>query len=168
MIRPVRSEDAEQIATIYNHYINSTFITFEETPVTAADMLQRIQKVTTAGYPWLVAEDSGRAIGWAYVSPWRDRSAYRFTVESSVYIDPHYTGKGWGMRLYAALFAVLNHTSCHVVIGGIALPNDASVALHEKFRMEKIAHFRAVGFKFNQWIDVGYWQLTLSASDKQT
>ncbi|MFA6312228.1 MAG: arsinothricin resistance N-acetyltransferase ArsN1 family B [Sterolibacterium sp.] len=161
MIRPAIATDADSIARIYNHYILNTIITFEEQAVSAQEMAERIAEVTSASLPWLVAEDDGRIVGYAYASKWKGRCAYRFSVESTVYLDPDCVGKGYGTRLYESLFASLRECGMHVVIGGIALPNPASIALHEKLGMKKVAHFGEVGFKFDKWIDVGYWQATL-------
>lgn len=161
MIREATDVDAAALADIYNHYILNTDVTFEETVLTADEFAQRIGKVQSSGYSWLVAEDSGRVIGYAYATKWHERAAYRHTVEVSVYLAPEFPGRGWGTRLYAALFAGLRRMPVHVAIGGIALPNAASVAIHEKFGMEKVAHFHQVGWKFGQWIDVGYWQVQL-------
>lgn len=161
MIRPAEPRDAEAIAAIYNHYIVNTVITFEEKPVTAQDMAERIKEIGSAHLPWLVVEEDGAIVGYAYASKWKGRSAYRYSVECSVYLSPSSVSKGWGTKLYDALFAVLREQSIHVVIGGIALPNPASVALHEKLGMKKVAHFSDVGCKFERWLDVGYWQMTL-------
>jgi len=92
---------------------------------------------------------------------WKDRSAYRYSVESTVYVDPAALGVGYGSQLYESLLANLRQQKFHVVMGGIALPNQASIRFHEKFGFQKIAHFKEVGYKFGQWIDVGYWQLIL-------
>lgn len=162
MIREATEGDAAALADIYNHYILNTDVTFEETALTTDEFAQRIEKVQSSGYSWLMAEDSGRAIGYAYATKWHERAAYRHTVEVSVYLAPDCAGQGWGTRLYEALFAGLRQTPVHIAIGGIALPNAASVAIHEKFGMEKVAHFHQVGWKFGQWIDVGYWQVQLS------
>ncbi len=97
----------------------------------------------------------------AYAVLWKARSAYRFSVEITVYVAPGMAGRGIGSMLYSHLFAALQPLGVHAVIGGIALPNEASIALHEKFGMEKVAHFQQVGFKFNRWIDVGYWERIL-------
>lgn len=161
MIRPALVSDADAIARIYNHYIRNTAITFEEMPVSAQEMVARIAELDAASLPWLVMEQDEQVIGYAYASKWKGRCAYRFSVESTVYLDPAHTGGGLGTSLYAALFAALRDRGMHVVIGGIALPNAASVALHEKLGLQKVAHFKEVGFKFEQWIDVGYWQLKL-------
>jgi L-amino acid N-acyltransferase YncA len=161
LIRPVTIEDCEAIARIYNHYILNTAVTFEEEAVSGRDMAERINEISSALLPWLVAERAREVVGYAYASKWKGRCAYRFSVEITVYLDPTATGRGLGTKLYEALFAVLRSNSIHVVIGGIALPNPASVALHERFGLQKVAHFKEVGFKFNRWIDVGYWQASL-------
>jgi phosphinothricin acetyltransferase len=161
-IRVAHADDAKAIAAIYNPYILNTTISFEEEPVTDAAMAQRIADVQAGGLPWLVAVQDGRVLGYAYATKWRVRHAYRFSVESSVYLAPQAARQGLGTALYTALLAQLAEHGVHLVIGGIALPNDASVALHEKMGYEKVAHFREVGFKFGRWLDVGYWQRTLA------
>jgi L-amino acid N-acyltransferase YncA len=160
-IRQVEQRDAEAIAKIYNHYVLNTVITFEEIAVRVEEMATRIQQIRSANYPWLVAEENGVVVGYAYASTWKARAAYRHTLESTVYVDAKLVGKGIGRKLYDALFAILREKSIHIVIGVIALPNEASIILHEKFGMHKAAHFSEVGFKFNRWLDVGYWQVTL-------
>jgi len=161
VIRPAEAQDAAAICEIYNHYIEHTFITFEEELLTASDIVERLQGVTAIGLPWLLAEDQGTVVGYAYGSKFKDRSAYRYTAEITIYLAPACTGHGAGTSLYKALFQALRETSVHVAIGGIALPNAASVALHEKMGMKKVAHFEEVGCKFGKWLDVGYWQVTL-------
>jgi phosphinothricin acetyltransferase len=161
-IRAATPADAERICTIYNHYIATTTISFEEEPVSAADIAQRIADVGAANLPWLVMLDGDQLIGYAYATKWRVRAAYRFAVESSVYFDPEYAGQGRGRELYETLLAELRQRDLHLVIGGIAQPNEASVRLHERLGFQKVAHFSEVGLKFGQWIDVGYWQLKLN------
>ena len=159
MVRDVQQQDAQAICDIYNHYITHTVITFEESTVNAQDIATRISSVEQSGLPWLVVEDSeGDILGYAYASPWRERFSYRFSVEITVYLSHTHTGKGLGAQLYQALFLKLKATKVHSVIGGITLPNAASVAVHERFGLEKVAHFKEVGYKFEQWLDVGYWQ----------
>ena len=162
VIREVELSDAQQIAKIYNYYIEKTVITFEEQLVSANDIQSRIEKIKQAGHIWLVAEIDTQVVGYAYSAPWRDRSAYRFASEVSVYLSSDSQGKGIGSLLYQSLFEQLKLTQINILIGGITLPNEASVAIHEKFGMEKVAHFREVGYKFEQWLDVGYWQVKLS------
>lgn len=159
MIRSVLDKDVNTIAEIYNHYISNTIITFETEIVTPENITERISNIQSGDLPWLIAEnDMGNVIGYAYASKWNERFAYRFSVEITVYLSPNYSGKGIGTKLYKALFSELKLRSIHSVIGGITLPNQSSVGLHEKFGLEKVAHFKEVGFKFNQWLDVGYWQ----------
>lgn len=160
-IRAVAPADAAGIAAIYNHYVTQTIITFEEELVSAAEIARRIEDVRSASLPWLVAEQAGRVVGYAYATKWKARYGYRFSAEVTVYLAPADARRGIGSNLYAELFPILRERGIHSVIGGIALPNDASVALHEKFGMRKVAHFKEVGFKFDRWVDVGYWQCTL-------
>ncbi len=162
MIRRITRRDAEAVSLIYSHYIEHSVATFEETPVQADDFYMRCETVEASGLPWLVAEDRGSIVGYAYATKWSERSAYRHTVETSVYIAPDELSKGWGKRLYQAVFAELRTLPIRTVIAGITLPNAASVALHEYFGMKKVAHFSQVGFKFDQWLDVGYWQCKLA------
>ena len=159
-IRDAVAADAPAIATIYNHYVTETVVTFEEERVTAPEMARRLADVCAASLPWLVAEQGGEIAGYAYATRWKTRSGYRFSVEITVYLAPAATRRGVGSRLYAELFSRLQQRGIHAVIGGIALPNDASIALHEKFGLRKVAHFEEVGFKLGRWIDVGYWQRT--------
>jgi len=162
-LRPALPADAAAIAAIYNHYILTTTISFEETPVDADDIAQRMASVQSAKLPYLVAEEDGIVTGYAYATPWRVRRAYRSSVETSVYVQDGLHGHGTGTALYRALLAQLAQDGYHLAIGGIAQPNRASVALHEKLGFEKVAHFKEVGRKFGKWIDVAYWQLTLQA-----
>ena len=104
---------------------------------------------------------AGEVVGYAYATKWNRRSAYRFSAEVTVYLDHGRRGRGIGSKLYQQLLPTLQLSGIHVAIGGIALPNNASVALHEKLGFQKVAQFREVGFKFNKWIDVGYWEKVL-------
>ena len=161
MLRPATTADAAALAAIYNHYVLNTIITFEEEPVTVAGMTGRIKEVAAAGLPWLVWTEKGKVLGYAYAGKWKSRCAYRYSVESTVYLDKDATGRGLGAKLYTALITKLKKGKIHGIIGGVALPNEASVALHEKLGFKKIGHFEEVGWKFGKWIDVGYWELIL-------
>lgn len=159
-IRHYTPSDAAAICDIYNHYIEHTVITFEEIPLTLAQMQERIAAYTQL-YPWLVCEDEGKVLGYAYASKWKERIAYKHTAEITVYLKHDTTQKGYGSALYSELIAQLKTRGCHVLLGCIAIPNEASVRLHERMGFEKVAHFAEVGRKFDRWLDVGYWQKTL-------
>jgi phosphinothricin acetyltransferase len=159
-LRDATAADADAITAIYNHYVATTTISMENDPVSSGDMASRIAGIRDAGLPWLVLVEDGRLCGYAYASQWRARPGYRHAVESSVYIDPALRGRGHGLALYRALLARLDGRF-HTVIGGIALPNAASIALHERLGFRQVACFHEVGHKFGGWVDVGYWQLTL-------
>ena len=161
-IRPATSQDAARICAIYNRYVLDTTISFEEAPVPEQDMAGRIADVANCGLPWLVLEIDGVVAGYAYATKWRARPAYRHAVESSVYLDPAFAGRGHGRRIYARLLNELRARALHTVIGGIAQPNKQSVALHEGLGFRKVAHFAEVGLKFGRRLDVGYWQLILA------
>ncbi len=160
MIRNVTLKDAHQIAAIYNYYILNSIITFEETSIDAVEMSHRITSVITE-FPWLVYEIDGQIIGYAYASKWKGRCAYKYSVESTVYLKNGAQAKGVGTQLYTELIKRLKHLKIHSVIGGIALPNQASIRLHEKLGFKKAAHFKEVGYKFEKWIDVTYWELLI-------
>lgn len=162
MIRDALASDAAALATIYNHYIERTSVTFETEPLDAATMAARIAEIRDAALPWLViTDDAGEVVGYAHASKWKGRCAYRYSVETTVYLAPGLGGRGLGRALYTALLAALRERGLHVAIAGIALPNAASVALHETLGFEPAGRFREVGWKFEQWLDVGYWQRRL-------
>lgn len=161
-IRPATQADAKAIADIYNPYIRDTVITFEYDPVTPEEIAGRIAKIQQA-FDWLVMEDdTGRIVGYAYYGKFRERKAYDGTVETSVYFDASATGKGYGKVLYRALIEAIRARGYREVIGCLALPNEASVALHEKLGFAKVGHFPGTGFKFGRYVDVGFWQLSLA------
>lgn len=160
-LRDATLDDAAAIAAIYNHFVLTTTISFEEERATDADMGQRIAAVRDADLPWLVAIVDDNVAAYAYATRWRVRPAYRYSVETSVYVAPALARQSLGHALYQVLLERLRRQGIHLAVGGIALPNDASIALHEKMGFEKVAHFSEVGFKFDRWIDVGYWQLRL-------
>jgi phosphinothricin acetyltransferase len=161
VVRDATAADAEQIARIYNYYVENTVITFEETPVVSGEISQRMAVVQSAGLPWLVAELDGQLAGYSHASPWKSRSAYRHSVEATIYLRQGMQGRGLGRTLYSALIPRLRARGVHAVIGGAALPNPASVALHEALGFESVGTFREVGFKHGRWVDVAYWQKVL-------
>ena len=156
MIREALYSDAATIAEIYNYYILNTVITFEFDPITSQEIESRMEKYKEVG-PYLVYEETGEVIGYAYVSKFRERKAYEHSVESTIYLKHGLGGKGVGFKLYSELLSQVS-AKYHATIGGIALPNDASVRLHEKCGFKKVGHFSEVGKKFGKWIDVGFWQ----------
>ena len=160
MIRPVTLFDAQALAEIYNPYIRDTTITFEEDLVTGEEMAGRIAKVTEA-HPWLVWAEGGQILGYAYGTVWRARAAYRHSTETAIYLSMAHRGLGVGTKLYQALLDELRRREFHLALGGLALPNEASVRLHERLGFQKVAHMREAGRKFDRWIDVGFWELLL-------
>ena len=157
-IRPIKFSDAEQITEIYNFYVLNTHHTFETEPVSFEEMRNRIGAIVK-DYPYFVAEENDQILAFAYAAQYKSRCAYRSSIEVSVYVKNGTKGKGIGTKVYEKLFTELEQSDVHAIIAGIALPNEASIRLHEKFGFEKVAHFREVGFKFYKWIDVGYWEL---------
>lgn len=161
LIRSAEKVDAGSITDIYNYYVSNSIITFVEDPIPVDDIIEDIDSTNSNQLPYLVAEIDKQVLGYAYASKWKGRCAYRHSVEVTVYLDQSAMGQGIGSTLYKALFTELREKSIHVALAGIALPNPESIALHEKFGMEKVAHFKEVGFKFGEWVDVAYWQITL-------
>lgn len=157
-LRPARDRDADAISRIYNHYVRDTIVTFETDEVTPDEIAERMAETARLGLPWLAVDVDGALAGYAYASRWKGRCAYRYSVESTIYLDPHFTGRGLGRPLYAALLDAIRDTGMHAVIGGISMPNEASVRLHESLGFRGIGRFEEVGYKFGRWIDVGYWQ----------
>jgi phosphinothricin acetyltransferase len=160
MIRFATPDDADQIAAIYNYYVDNTHITFEEQAVPDAEMRERIT-LGLSDYPWLVADDEGMLLGYAFGSQWMRRSGYRNSVETAVYVAKDRMREGLGPKLYSALIEKLKGAGFHCASAGIALPNPASVAFHEKLGFRKVGELQEVGRKFGQWINVGYWELML-------
>lgn len=161
MIRNVQLSDAKRIAEIYNPYIKDTVITFEEEPVTEQEIAERIKYIISKSFPYIVYEENGDVVGYAYLSNWRSRSAYDITLETSVYIDEKAQAKGLGSILYAELINKAREINIHSLIGVISLPNPISQKLHKKFDFELVGNFKESGLKFNKFIDVEFWQLIL-------
>ena len=160
MIREVKLSDAKAIVDIYNYYILNTNITFEEKQLTVDDMEERIIE-KTAKHPWIVYERDGQVIGYAYLSGWHSRSAYRYSNEASIYLNSNEKGHGIGKELFGQLSEVSKCYGVHTIVSGITIPNTESISLHEKFGFKKIAEFEEIGFKNNKWLNVGYWQKLL-------
>ncbi|MGE0067423.1 MAG: arsinothricin resistance N-acetyltransferase ArsN1 family B [Solirubrobacterales bacterium] len=162
----IRSADPDRdgpaCAAIYAPYVESSPISFEERPPDADAMAARIA-TTGKTHPWLVAERGGEVVGYAYACPHRQRTAYRWSVDVSVYVAPGAVGQGVGRDLYAELCERLRRQGFRMAFAGITLPNPASVALHESVGFVQVGTMREVGFKAGAWRDVGWWQLELSA-----
>ena len=154
MIRPATPEDSDQIASIYNHYIANTTVTFEEAPLTSA----QIETCLATG-TWLVSKQAGQVLGYAYASQWAERIGYRHSVETTIYLDHEHLGKGLGFELYSMLMERLRTQQLHSAVGIIGLPNPGSVALHAKLGFQKVGELKEIGSKFGEWVNVGYWQL---------
>ena len=150
--------DAPAIADICNWYIENTVITFEVDPVSDAEMAQRIESAL-AKDEWLVHARGGEILGDAYASRFRERAAYRFPTEWTIYLRDSLQGQGLGKPLYRASIERTFALGYTTLIGAIALPNEASVHLHESLGFEKVGHLRRVGWKHERWIDVGSWQI---------
>ncbi|MDR1225359.1 MAG: GNAT family N-acetyltransferase [Prevotellaceae bacterium] len=157
MIREVKFSDSEAIAEIYNYYIEKSPATFEEVPVAASDMEKRIQELKK-DFPYLVCEENEEIVGYAYAHHYHPRSAYRFTLEDSIYIRNGFQGRGTGKALLGELLGKLKNNDVHAIVAAITIPNAKSIALHESFGFKKIGIFKEVGRKFNRWQDVGHWE----------
>lgn len=160
MIRSATADDAAAIAAIYNHYVLHTHITFEEEPVAPEQVRVRMAQIQST-HPWLVHEQGGSIDGYAYAHKWHTRRSYSRSVETTVYLDKAKHGRGIGSELYEELIRALKSAGMHVAVGAISLPNEGSVALHEKLGFAQVGHFREMGWKLERWVDVGYWQLML-------
>jgi phosphinothricin acetyltransferase len=158
-IRLATPADAAAIAAIYSPYVEHTRISFEETAPDPAEMAKRMANPL---YPWLVAEESGRILAFANSSAFRARRAYRWTVEVGIYVDPEVKRRGIGRALFGALLELLRSQGFVSAIGAIALPNEASVGIHEALRFVHTGTYAHVGYKLGEWADVGLWQKDLA------
>jgi L-amino acid N-acyltransferase YncA len=160
-IRLAAESDAAAMLAIYAPVVRETAISFELTPPDEIEFRSRIAAVMRLA-PWLVLEDGHALCGYAYASVFRPRPAYRFTMETTVYVDAAHRGRGVGRALYSALLDGLRLQGFRRVVGGITLPNPASVALHESAGFRHVGVFAKCGFKFGSWHDVGFWDLELA------
>jgi L-amino acid N-acyltransferase YncA len=156
--------DAEECAALYTPFVLDSAVSFEYVPPTAEEFASRIAQLS-ATHAFLVAEEHNEVLGFAYASPHRERAAYRWAAEVSVYVDAGQHRRGIGRALYAALFELLARQGFRTLLAGIALPNDASVALHEQLGFELIGVYRRIGWKAGAWRDVGWWQLQLGPAN---
>lgn len=162
LIRLAAADDAAAIAAIYRPYVENSRISFEESAPDAAEMARRIAGDGRGVHPWLVAEDDGSLLGFANGTPFRARAAYRWAVETGIYLSGEAHGRGIGTALLTELVALLERQGFVTAIAGIALPNPASVALHEKLGFVLTGTYRQTGFKLGEWLDVGHWQRDLA------
>ena len=162
-IRDAAPADLPWIREIYNHYVLNSTVTFDEKPMTLAVLRKKYQHVVDLGYPFLVAQNpAGQILGYAYVTPWREKAAYRFTVESSIYLGPASTGKGLGKVLLADLIARSKAAGAKEMIAVVADKGaDASIELHRKYGFKEIGHMGKVGFKFGRWLGTVLMQKSL-------
>ena len=162
VIRPSRETDVVEITTIYGYHVLHGLASFEEVPPELDEIASRRREILAHGLPYLVAERSGRVLGYCYAGPYRTRSAYRFTVEDSIYIDQTEAGRGLGRALLAALLdrcTELGYRQMVAVIGGSdTLP---SLRLHAALGFTRAGVLRAVGFKFGRWVDIVLMQRAL-------
>ena len=161
-IRLATTADADAIAGIYGPYCTDSRISFEEAAPGAEEMARRMEGERPGFHPWFVAEEGGAALGYAASSPFRTRPAYRWSVETGIYLAPAAQGRGIGRALLATMLGTLERQGYVSAIGAIALPNAASVALHEKLGFERVGAYRGTGFKQGEWLDVSLWQKDLA------
>ncbi|MBI4564734.1 MAG: N-acetyltransferase [Planctomycetes bacterium] len=160
LLRVAAEQDAAQIQSIYAPVVRDTAISFEIVPPSAEEMAGRMAKISQK-YPWLVCEDQGEILGYAYAGPHRERVAYQWSAEVSAYIREGMRRRGIGRTLYAALFRILVLQGYVNAYAGITLPNPASVGLHEAFGFRPVGVYRGIGYKFGAWHDVGWWHFPL-------
>ncbi len=157
------ARDAVTCAAIYAPHVEAGATSFEEIAPTADEIAARMVR-TSATHPWLVAERGDEVLGYAYACQHRERPAYRWVADVSVYVASGQQGRGIGHDLYEALLARLRHQGFRMACAGITLPNEASVVLHERFGFIPVGVFRKIGWKAEAWRDVGWWQLDLGSA----
>lgn len=159
-IRKVTCKDAEAIAAIYNEYIAGSTATFETTPVCIEEMRSRILHIS-AHFPYYVYEADNEVAGYCYAHPWQERAAYRYTLETTVYLSPRHQGKGIGRLLMQKLVDDCRAQGYHALIACITEENEASCALHKKLGFKQVSRYEQVGYKFNRWLNVVDYELLL-------
>jgi phosphinothricin acetyltransferase len=158
-IRKATLDDACAICDIYNYYVEHTVIALETLPISETEAKQRINDTINSGHLIYIGEVEDKIIGFYCTYPWNNYFACKTTVEESVFLDKEETGKGYGTQLFEHLLKHIDKSVIHVLIASICIPNEASVRLHEKFGFKQISHMKEVGRKFDQWRDIGHWQL---------
>ena len=162
-IRDATERDVPDMLEIYNHYVANSTVTFDEDALTLKEMRSKFRHQRDAGYPWIVAvSPSGQVLGYANVSPWKPKAAYRYTVEDSIYLGPASTGKGLGTELMTELIAKSKAAGMKEIIAVIADKGaDASIRMHERFGFKNVGHMGKVGFKFGRWLGTYMLQRSL-------
>lgn len=155
------TRDGAACASIYAPFVTDSYVSFEEEPPDGSEFARRIERISRS-YPWLVAEEDGAVIGFAYGSRHRERAAYRWAADVAVYVDERARRRGVGRALYEALLGLLVRQGVQTACAGVTLPNDASVGLHEAVGFRPVGVYRRIGFKQGAWRDVGWWQLELA------
>ena len=162
-VRDATAKDLPYVREIYNHYVMNSTVTFDESPMTLAEIKRKFAKITEKKMPFIVAENpSGQLLGYAYVYPWKEKAAYRYTVENSIYLGPASTGKGLGRVLLGELIERSKKAGLKEIIAVIADKGaDASIAIHRDFGFKEIGHMGKVGFKFDRWLGTVLMQKSL-------
>ena len=162
-LRDATERDVPDMLEIYNHYVANSTVTFDEDALTLKEMRSKFRHQRDAGYPWVVAvSPSGQVLGYANVSPWKPKAAYRYTVEDSIYLGPASTGKGLGTALMTELIAKSKAAGMKEIIAVIADKGaDASIRMHERFGFKNVGHMGKVGFKFGRWLGTYMLQRSL-------
>lgn len=164
-IRRATPADAAELLAIYRPIVEETTISFELVAPTQAAFAERITNTLTR-HEWLVGEVQGAICGYAYATAHRPREAYQWAVETSAYVHPDHYGRGYGKQLYQALFPALDALGFHSAYAGIALPNPASIALHQAVGFTRVGVFREIGHKQGAWHDVSWWQRPVSSQPR--
>ena len=166
IVRPATEHDADALAAIYGDAVLHGFGTFEEVPPTPAEMDGRRRAVQERGLPYLVAEEAGAVLGFAYAGPFRTRAAYRYTLEDSVYVAPQAKGKGVGRAVLTAVIEACEHLGVRQLMAVIGdSGNDGSIGLHTALGFERMGLGRSVGFKHGRWVDIVHMQKSLNGGD---
>ena len=160
IIRPLRLEDAKDLASIYSYYVTHTPITFDTVPPDEKNMNLRLNDIYGI-FPAFIVEENGHIVGYCYAHTWKEKAAYNHTVETTIYIHPEYTQKGYGTLLMNTLINACREQNIHTLIACITYPNPSSIQMHERLGFKKVSHFKEVGKKFGQWLDVVDYELII-------
>ena len=167
MIRPMTVSDVSEIVAIYAHYVNNTVVTFDTEVPSETEMCQRLCPIMEHYPAWVYVED-GKIAGYCYAHKWKTKKAYRSTVETTIYLHPDYTGKGYGRLLMNRLIEDCRNRSFHALVACITIPKEPSVKLHERLNLKQVSCFHEVGRKFNRWLDVADYELIFENKEATT